>query len=104
MKIIITRIVTRWPEATATKFSSDQATEFGYEGEATSEAAWKRSAIIMSELSREFGLGLEMELIWRENQEIQKSKMIVEIISKIKNPSSNPLLCASSSAKLFQSY
>lgn len=58
----------------------------------------------MSELSREFGLGLEMELIWRENQEIQKSKMIVEIVSKIKNPSSNPLLCASSSAKLLNNY
>lgn len=40
------RIVTIWPEATATKFSSDQATALGYDGEATSAAAWKRDAIV----------------------------------------------------------
>lgn len=38
-------MVTRWPVATAMRFSSDQATALGYDGEATSEAAWKREAI-----------------------------------------------------------
>lgn len=37
-------MVTRWPEATAMRFSSDQAMALGKEGESTSTAAWKRDA------------------------------------------------------------
>lgn len=38
-------MVTRWPEATAMRFSSDQATALGCDGAATRAAAWKRDAI-----------------------------------------------------------
>lgn len=37
-----TKIVTRWPEATAMRFSSDQAMALGYDGAPTRTAAWKR--------------------------------------------------------------
>lgn len=36
------KIVTRWPEATAMRFSSDQAMALGYDGAPTRTAAWKR--------------------------------------------------------------
>jgi len=43
--MMITRMVTRWAEATAMKLSSDQAMEFGYDGDATNATAWNRDAI-----------------------------------------------------------
>lgn len=39
-------MATMWPAATASKFSSDHAMEFGYEGAAASRAAWKREAML----------------------------------------------------------
>lgn len=42
-----TNMVTIWPEATANKFSSDQATELGWDGEATSIEAWKLEDIVV---------------------------------------------------------
>lgn len=42
----LTRMMTRWPAATAIRFSDDQATALGYDGEVTSEASWNRDAIV----------------------------------------------------------
>lgn len=38
--------MTRWPAATAIRFSDDHATALGYDGEVTSEASWNRDAIV----------------------------------------------------------
>lgn len=42
----ITRMVTMGPQATAIRFSSDQAMAFGYIGEATSWVRWNLEAMI----------------------------------------------------------
>lgn len=42
----ITRMVTMGPQATAIRFSSDQAMAFGYIGEATSWVHWNLEAMI----------------------------------------------------------
>lgn len=47
--------MTKWPAATAMRFSDDQATALGYDGEVTSEASWNRDAIKLTKNQLNFG-------------------------------------------------
>lgn len=49
--VSITKIVMIWPEAMATRFSSDQAMESGYDADATKVVDWKKESITRSSSS-----------------------------------------------------
>lgn len=69
-----TKIVTKCPEATATKFSFDHEIAFGYVGEATSATAWNLEAITDLQLKVEtWSLNLDIKPWTKERESMSKS-------------------------------